>query len=140
MSIIGKYIMKNSKIEAVRVNRVELAKIREWCSGVVRDAGVEEDPWGLSIVVDVVRTKYHRGRKTTDRAFHGDWIVKDDEGFKIYTHEAFTSVYSPVVKDEEKYHQILRLVRESAVAYQHYDEDVANLIAKNKAQDILDLF
>jgi hypothetical protein len=108
MNVASGYIRKNHEVEAVQVTYEWFKEIAEWCGGFIRTS-TNVDRGELYIRVPIVRRSQERGRP--NRAYVGDWILKDGDGFKIYSNEAFTNVYSPVTPDPKKYQAILRLVR-----------------------------
>lgn len=82
------YIRKNYGGVAVRVTPENAVDTAEWCGGLI------ENPWKPSAVfihVPVVNSKY----KKKNQAHVGDWILLDDDGFKVFTNEVFCSIYRP---------------------------------------------
>jgi hypothetical protein len=143
MSVTSRWVRKNSNVEAVRLNRAEVHKIAFWCGGAIMatDSGGREGAGTLFIQLPF-KSNYNK----PNRAFMGDWILKDDDGFKIYSHEAFQNVFLKAEKDAKKYGAILNLVKhamsEQDVAAYYAGEgkvDVA-LVAKQVSQEILELF
>jgi hypothetical protein len=143
MSVTSRWVRKNSNVEAVRLNRAEIHKIAFWCGGAIMatDTGGREGNGALFILLPF-KSNYNK----PNRAFMGDWILKDDDGFKVYSHEAFQGVFLKKTKDTEKFAEILKLVKhamsEQDVAAYFAGEgkvDVA-LVAKQVSQEILELF
>jgi hypothetical protein len=142
MSVTSRWVRKNSNVEAVRLNRAEIHKIAFWCGGTIMatDSGGREGAGTLFIQLPF-KSNYNK----PNRAFMGDWILKDDDGFKIYSHEAFQNVFLKAEKDAKKYSAILKLVKH-AMSEQGVDDyfagegkvDVA-LVAKQVAQQIYEL-
>jgi hypothetical protein len=140
VSVTSRWVRKNSNVEAVRLNRAEIHKIAFWCGGAIRatDAGGRE---GALYILLPFKSNYNK----PNRAFMGDWILKDDDGFKVYSHESFSGVFLKMSKDTEKFAEILKLVKhamsEQDVAAYYAGEgkvDVA-MVAKQVAQQIYEL-
>lgn len=77
---ISKYARKPFFVEAVQVNGLEMDEISEWCGGEI--IMVEDVP---CIKVKVKRPLHVR----QTQAFAGDWILKSEHGFKVYTDRRF---------------------------------------------------
>lgn len=145
MSVTSTWIRKNSVVEAVRVNRAEVHKIAYWCGGSIlaTDTGDRKrEGIGSIYILLPFKSNYNK----PNRAFMGDWIVKDDEGFKVYSHDAFSAVFpKKAEKDEKRYSEILKLVKH-AMAEQAVDSYFAGegkvdpaMVAKQVAQQIYEL-
>jgi hypothetical protein len=79
-------------VEAVRVTQKNINEVAKWCGGTVQkkptDKGVQR----------FIKVKVHRplNEKQT-QAFIGDWVVKAEAGFKVYTNRAFGNSFEEVV-------------------------------------------
>jgi hypothetical protein len=140
--ITSTWIRKNSVVEAVRANRAEIHKIATWCGGSIMASDSRDDSRGVLYIQLPFKSNYNK----PNRVYMGDWIVKDDEGFKVYSHEAFSSVFpKKAEKDEKKYAEILKLVKhamsEQDVAAYYAGEGKVDtvMVAKQVAQQIYEL-
>jgi hypothetical protein len=139
VSVALRYVRKNANIEAARVNLAELSKIRDWCDGSILASDASENA-GRSLFIEIKLPRQLRAKKRS-RAYVGDWIVKDDEGFKVYSDDEFR-VFSPAIKDEDRYTAILNLVKVAMLeqdSIAHRGEGDMVLVAKGVAQRIYDL-
>lgn len=89
------------KIDAVQVGPHNEAAAAEWCGGEIHATPPEQ---GLKryIKVDVPGAK----SKRQTMAFHGDWILSNGKGWKVYTTDALWRDFEDVVEEpcgERKY-------------------------------------
>lgn len=96
MTIITKqYSKKPLFVEAVRVTRRNFADLTKWCEGNVETEGADhhKHPGAKYIKIDAHNPLNARQTK----AFVGDWILKSERGFKVYTHQSFCESFDLVV-------------------------------------------
>jgi len=95
---IEHYTRKPFPVEAVQVTEENLNEVAEWCGGDIHastktlrnDAGEETSKIKLPFIkVDVHRPLNDRQTK----AFVGDWVLKSESGFKVYTLKAFDNSF-----------------------------------------------
>lgn len=142
MSVTSRWVRKNANVEAVRVNRAEVHKIAHWCGGriMATDSG-GKDGSGCIYILLPFKSNYNK----PNRVFMGDWIVKDGDGFKMYSHEAFSNVFLKAEKDNDRYGKILALVKvamleqDTATYYAGEGKVDVALVAKDIAQKIYEL-
>ena len=95
---IENYTRKPFPVEAVQVTEENLNEVAQWCVGDVHtstktlrnDAGEETG----KIKLPFIKVNVHRplnDRQT--KAFIGDWVLKSDSGFKVYTMKAFDNSF-----------------------------------------------
>ena len=90
------YVKRNSIVQAVQVTAENLRDVRLWCKGglsVTDASGTAE--W--FITVPVVKTNSYDNKPK--RAFVGNFIVLDDDGYKIYREADFFRMYDPIDAD-----------------------------------------
>lgn len=82
------------KIDVVQVGPENEAAVAEWCGGEIHATPPEQ---GLKryIKVDVPGAK----NKRQTMAFHGDWILSNGKGWKVYTTDALWRDFEDVVED-----------------------------------------
>lgn len=96
-----KYVRKPLYVDAVRVTQNNFNEMIAWCDGELE---FEETRSGSSR--KFIRIDVHNPHPKNDRqkkAFVGDWILKTERGFKIYTNKAFKASFDPVVTEEEEF-------------------------------------
>lgn len=95
---IEHYTRKPFPVEAVQVTEENLNEVAKWCGGDIHtstktlrnDAGEETGKIKLPFIkVDVHRPLNDRQTK----AFVGDWVLKSESGFKVYTLKAFDNSF-----------------------------------------------
>lgn len=99
---IEKYTRKPFPVDAVQVTEDNLSEVALWCGGDIHtstktlrdDQGVETGKIKLPYIkVDVHRPLNDRQTK----AFVGDWVLKSESGFKVYTLKAFDGSFEKKV-------------------------------------------
>lgn len=83
------------QIEAVQVGPHNEAAVAEWCGGEIHATPPEQ---GLKryIKVDVPGAK----SKRQTMAFHGDWVLSNGIGWKVYTTEALWRDFEVLVEEQ----------------------------------------
>lgn len=79
------FIRKPLVVEGVQVNAQNMIEVSEWCGGEVHST-----PSKRSFI------KLHMKPSPMTRqsmAFAGDWVLKSDMGFKIYSKRAFERTF-----------------------------------------------
>lgn len=79
------YKRKPLLVEAVQVTEENIYEVAVWAAGTVFD-GVKKH-----IEIDVIHPLHAKQR----RASTGDWVLKSDQGFKIYADSAFKKSFEP---------------------------------------------
>lgn len=88
-------------VDAVQVTEENLEQIAEWAGGEVKTANrtirdAEGKPTGEKEKARYIKIETHRPlNERQTRAFIGDWVLKSDSGFKIYTAKAFSECFVP---------------------------------------------
>lgn len=83
------YSRKPLVVEAIRVSADNLEAISAWCGGTVVRVENETKKDRTYISVDVINPV----KKALTRAHVGDWVLKSNKGFKIYTNNAFRNSF-----------------------------------------------
>lgn len=76
------YQRKPLTVEAVQVTEANLYEVAKWCEGDVRTHNVTNKKF---IQVDVLHPLNPKQTKATV----GEWVLKSDQGYKIYSDAAF---------------------------------------------------
>lgn len=85
----SKYVRKPFYVNAVRVDYDSMGDIANWCNGYIN---LGEDETERHIKVRVHRPMNER----QTQAFVGDWVLKSESSFKVYTDKAFKNQFVPV--------------------------------------------
>lgn len=75
------YVRKPFKVEGIQVTDENMHEVAEWCKGTL-ERDNQEKPY---IAVPVLKPVSER-QKT---AFVGDWVLKFNNGFKVFNDKAF---------------------------------------------------
>lgn len=84
------YNRKPLTVEAVQVTEDNLYDVAKWSGGDVHSALGSAKKY-IEIAV------LHPLHKKQTRASEGDWVLKSDQGFKIYADTAFQKGFEPLV-------------------------------------------
>lgn len=87
------YIKKPLYVDAIRITRTNFDDVAAWCSGRIQNERSKK----------YIKIKAHNpinNRQT--KAFVGDWVLRTERGFKIYSHQAFQDSFDKVQIEEEK--------------------------------------
>lgn len=85
-----KFVSKPREVEGVQVTSETLTDVAAWCNGeVVYDVPNKDDVIETFIRVEV---KHPMNDKQT-RAYLGDWVLKSETGFKVYTNRALRNSF-----------------------------------------------
>lgn len=86
------YLRKQFKVEAVEVTVDNIAEAAEWVGGEIRHTKRVGD--SEKVNVPYVKVDVHNPlNERHTKAFIGDWILKSDAGFKVYTQKAFERAF-----------------------------------------------
>jgi hypothetical protein len=89
-SLAQPYIRRNYGCEAILVTRGNMGAVAHWCGGTVevtKDRGVTE----LYIAVPICNKSKGRPK----RAYLGQWVIYDADGFKVYEDQNFHQLFIP---------------------------------------------
>jgi hypothetical protein len=89
------YKRKPLVVEAVQVTVDNLYDVAKWCGGDVRTMNSTKEKY---IQIRVL----HPNKPEHSMAFSGDWVLKSEQGYKIYKDSAFQSGFEPVTTEETK--------------------------------------
>lgn len=101
------FFRKPFSVEAINVTAENIIEAAAWCDGKVHT-----DPHGSYIRVQVHKPMSNRQTK----AYIGDWILKSQRGYKVYTDAAFTASF---LKDD------------NGVIHKQWDEIVTNVFEED---------
>jgi hypothetical protein len=91
-----KYRRKPLEVDAVQVTEENFYDVAKWCEGNITSTRQGVDGSLIAsrkyIEISVVHPLNARQR----RAFVGDWVLKSDQGFKIYSGAAFAKGFELV--------------------------------------------
>lgn len=82
---LQQFTRKPLVVEGVQVTEENFQEVAEWCNG-----GSYNEPKGKYIKVDVQNPLTPRQTK----AFVGDWVLKSNRGFKVYTETGLKNAFS----------------------------------------------
>lgn len=89
---IGKYERTPFYVEAVQVTLDNMQDVTEWCGGELKRQVRNRSQVVQYIEVDVTNPMSERQAK----AFVGNWVLKTNSGYKVYTERAFASCFKEV--------------------------------------------
>lgn len=91
------YIKKPLYVEAVRITRGNFSEVVAWCKGQIRTEHAKhpQNPGKKYIKIEAHNPINTRQTK----AYVGDWVLKTERGFKVYSHKNFTESFDEVRKD-----------------------------------------
>lgn len=78
------FIRKPLRVDAVQVTADNLYDVAKWCAGEVHSNQTNSLPYKF-IKVDVLNPTSAKQQE----ANIGDWVLKSDKGYKVYTAKAF---------------------------------------------------
>lgn len=84
-----RYVTKPMFVEAVAVTEDNMHEVAEWVSGSI----CKNDQKNPRNYVSVTTIRPLNVRQT--QAYVGDWVLKTESGFKIYTRKAFSENFDP---------------------------------------------
>ena len=89
---ITKFARKSFQVEGVQVTAENINEVAEWCGGDIRYRRGNKTPEDMYIYVNVVRPLNERQK----RAYLGNWVLKSDRGWKVFTENAFNESFVEV--------------------------------------------
>lgn len=100
------FTRKPFPVDAVQVTEENLNAVAAWCDGEIRYStktlaageGVTEKVKIPYVKVDV----HHPLNERQTKAYVGDWVLKSDSGFKVYTERAFEKSFELKMHVETK--------------------------------------
>lgn len=98
------YVRKPFTVEAERVTDRNMHQIALWCEGEVKGLGEHDGRYGPFIEVKVLNPTNPRQAQ----AFVGDWVLKSEQGFKVYTNRAFEKSFDSAVAHAQAMGEIIR--------------------------------
>jgi hypothetical protein len=127
-----KYIKKPLYVQAVRITRNNFDEVVKWCKGRIQTERADhpENP-----NKKYIKLQTHNPINTRQtKAFIGDWILKTDRGFKVYTHKAFLESFDEV-KDNHVPQGGDRSVEAEAQAFAEAEEDLDSCVSPRTQLD-----
>lgn len=92
--ITTKYVKKPLFVEAVRITRKNFNDVAKWCEGHIQTERPDASQNASKKYIKIQTHNPINNRQT--KAFVGDWLLKTNRGFKIYTHNSFTESFDEV--------------------------------------------
>lgn len=91
---LTQFVKKPLYVEAVRITRKNFNEVSQWCSGRIQteQANAAQNAGKKYLKIDAHNPINARQTK----AFIGDWILRTERGFKIYTHNSFVESFDEV--------------------------------------------
>lgn len=88
----SKFARKSFQVEGVQVTAENINEVAEWCGGDIRYRRNSKSPEDMYIRVNVTRPLNERQK----RAYLGNWVLKSDRGWKVFTENAFHASFDEV--------------------------------------------
>lgn len=83
-----KFSRKPFDVEAVQVTEENFREVAEWCEGEIRSQERKGEE------VEFIKVKvYLAAFDRQTKAYVGDWVLKTETGFKVYTQSAFDKTF-----------------------------------------------
>ena len=95
---ILRYVHKPMFVDAVQVSRDNIEEVAKWCNGFVTE-GMKHNKAVESKCIKVEVLRPQNPRQTL--AFYGDWVLKMESGWKVYTTKAFHDTFDNVPEATE---------------------------------------
>jgi hypothetical protein len=90
------YARKSFQVEAVKVTFENIEDLASWCGGEIETQETRvKNVIQIEKFIRVPVTRPANEKQT--RAYIGDYILKSDNSFKVYTERAFLKSFEPVV-------------------------------------------
>lgn len=87
----ARYSYKPLQVDAVQVTDANMAEVATWCGGEVQRRAIKALDGQKK---NFIKVGVHRPANTKQtEAFEGDWVLRTDKGFRIYTDAAFTRCF-----------------------------------------------
>jgi hypothetical protein len=80
-----RYVRKPMFVEAIQVTKDNFREIAKWCNGTAYESSDGH------ITIRVLRTRSTTIPRT--KAFLGDWVLSSENGFRVYTNNAFLKAF-----------------------------------------------
>jgi hypothetical protein len=91
------FIRKPFEVEAVQITEANIHEVAKWCKGVVRTSTTN------GVNKNYIKANFHHPMaKYKPLAFVGDWVSFANNGYKIYTNNAFDTNFEPISSDSLK--------------------------------------
>lgn len=97
------YIKKPLYVDAVRVTRKNFGDVARWCKGKIQTEGADHHQSPGTKYIKIQTHNPINNRQT--KAFVGDWVLKTERGYKIYTHQTFKDSFDQVEEPEDANHE-----------------------------------
>jgi len=88
-----RYVRKPLYVDAVRITRSNFEKVTQWCHGEIQETDVGKK----FIFIDAHNPINPRQTK----GFIGDWVLRTNRGYKIYTNKAFSESFDEIKPDKQ---------------------------------------
>jgi hypothetical protein len=96
----ARFIRKSFMVDAMRVDETNVAYIAKWCGG--------KATFNQFVTLKTLMPNFG-GR---GNAHPGDWVVRVNNGFKVYAHKQFCDSFKPMLRTSQKFDEVLKVVRE----------------------------
>lgn len=99
---VKKFVQNPLYANAVLVTEENMAELSQWCEGAILSSH-EGIPF---IKVTVIRSKHER----QSQAFVGDWVLRTQFGYKVYTPKAFERSFTEIEESDPKAVELLEAI------------------------------
>jgi hypothetical protein len=96
---IGLYARKPLNVQAIQIDADNMEAVAAWCGGKVLSHPPKKEGQAPKkfVRVDVLNPL----SKKQTRAYVGDWILKSNQGFKIWSNSAFMKGFTHIFTTKE---------------------------------------
>lgn len=93
------YVKKPLFVDAVRITRKNFDEVTQWCGGRIQTEHANHAQHPGKKFIKINAHNPINARQT--KAFVGDWVLKTERGFKVYSHKNFLESFDEVETNDE---------------------------------------
>lgn len=92
------YVRKPFHVRGVQVTKANFKEVAKWCGGRIHT--IHEERGGKEHTTDYIKIDVkHAATPRQTQAFVGDYVLKSDSGFKIYTEATFERTFDEAKRE-----------------------------------------
>lgn len=91
-----KFVRVPLYVDAIQVSNDNIEEVAKWVKGSIQQTDIRKRGLEKYIFAPTHSPMNERQKM----AFPGDWMLKTDKGFKIYTNDAFKNMFEPYVSPQ----------------------------------------
>lgn len=84
-------------VDAIRVTALNMQEVAEWCGGEIRKTAPKPQIGGELGQKNYIHVPVeHASNERQTKAYVGDWVLRANGTFKVYTNKAYVNGFDPV--------------------------------------------